>query len=177
MLQKLREKTSGVVGAVILALLIIPFALFGLDQYMVGGSANTVARIQAPPTWWNQAPSWWPASMVWRQQEVTVEEFRNRLELVRQQQRAQQGDAFDPVAFESVDNKREILETLIDEKALAMAAEASGIAVGDAMVRDAIQDIEAFQVEGKFDANRYQLTLASQVPPQTPRQFEQTLRD
>ena len=177
MLQKLREKTSGVVGAVILALLIVPFALFGLDQYMVGGSANTVARIQAPPTWWKQAPSWWPASMVWRQQEVTVEEFRNRLELVRQQQRAQQGDAFDPVAFESVDNKREILETLIDEKALAMSAEASGIAVGDAMVRDAIQDIEAFQVEGKFDANRYQLTLASQVPPQTPRQFEQTLRD
>ena len=177
MLQKLREKTSGVVGAVILALLIVPFALFGLDQYMVGGSANTVARIQAPPTWWTQAPSWWPASMAWRHEEVTVEEFRNRLELVRQQQRAQQGDAFDPVAFESVDNKREVLETLIDEKALAMSAEASGIVVGDAMVRDAIQDIEAFQVEGKFDANRYQLTLASQVPPQTPRQFEQTLRD
>lgn len=177
MLQKLREKTSGVVGAAIVALLIVPFALFGLDQYMVAGGANTVARIQAPPTWWQGAPSWWPASMAWRHEEVTVEEFRNRVELVRQQQRAQQGEAFDPVAFESVDNKREILETLIDEKALAMSAEASGIAVGDAMVRDAIQGIEAFQVEGRFDPTRYQLTLASQVPPQTPRQFEQTMRE
>ncbi|MFP7723708.1 peptidyl-prolyl cis-trans isomerase [Lysobacter sp. A3-1-A15] len=177
MLQKLREKTTGVVGAVIVALLIVPFALFGLDQYMVGGAANNVARIQAPPTWWHGAPSWWPASMFWRHQEVTVEEFRNRLELARQQQRERQGEAFDPVAFESVDNKREVLETLIDEKALAMAAEASGIVVGDAMVRDAIQDIEAFQVEGRFDPNRYQLTLASQVPPQTPRQFERSVRD
>lgn len=177
MLQKLREKTTGVVGAAILVLLIVPFALFGLDQYMVGGSASTVARIQAPPTWWAKAPSWWPASMLWRHEEVTVEEFRTRLELVRQQQRAQEGEAFDARAFESVDNKRQILESLIDEKALKLAAEDAGLVVGDAMVRDAIQQIEGFQVEGRFDPTRYQLTLASQVPPQTPRSFERTVRE
>ena len=35
MLQKLRDKTSGWIATVILGLLIIPFAFFGLEQYMV----------------------------------------------------------------------------------------------------------------------------------------------
>ncbi len=32
-------------------------------------------------------------------------------------------------------------------------------------------------MDGKFDANRYQLALASQAPRRTPAQFEQLVRD
>lgn len=177
MLQKLRDKTTGLIGTAILAVLIVPFALFGLDQYMVQNTNSAVARIESPPTWWQSAPSWWPASMLWQQEEVTVDEFRGRLEQVRQQQRTQEGEAFDPREFESIDNKRLVLDSLIDEKVLALASRNAGVVVSDALVRQTIQDIEGFQVDGKFDADRYQLTLASQVPPQTPREFEQFVRE
>lgn len=177
MLQKLREKTSGLIGAAILAVLIVPFALFGLDQYMVQNTDNAVARIETPPAWWQSAPSWWPASMFWQHEEITTQEFRTRLEQVRLQQREQLGEAFDPREFESVDNKRLILDSLIDEKVQAMASQNAGLVVSDALVRETIQGIEGFQVDGRFDADRYQLTLASQVPPQTPREFEQFVRD
>lgn len=177
MLQKLRDKTTGWIAMTILGLLIVPFALFGLDQYLVQGSNSTAAAIKAPPTWWSSAPSFWPVSVLWRHEEVTVDEFRQRLEQVRQQQRAEQGEAFDARGFGSVENKRAVLDGLIDQKVQAMAAEQAGVVVSDAMVREAIQAIPAFQVDGKFDLQRYQLALASQVPAQTPAQFDRLVRE
>src|SRR5690606_14643544 len=105
-----------------------------------------VASIKAPPTWWSSAPSFWPASVLWRHEEVGTEEFRNRFEQVRQQQRAEQGDAFDARAFEELENKRAVLDSLIDQKIQAMAAQAAGVTVSDSMVIDEIQRIPAFQV-------------------------------
>jgi peptidyl-prolyl cis-trans isomerase D len=177
MLQTLRDKTSGWIATVILGLLIIPFAFFGLEQYMVQRSDTTVATLQAPPTWWESAPSFWPVSVLWRHEEITVDEFRQRFEQVRQQQRADQGEAFDGREFESPENKRAVLDTLIDQRVQAMAAERAGVVVSDAMVREAIQAIPAFQVDGRFDPQRYQLALASQVPAQTPAQFDQLVRE
>jgi peptidyl-prolyl cis-trans isomerase D len=177
MLQKLRERSSGWVATIIIALLMVPFLLVIDQRYLGGMGANNVAQVKAPPTWWEGAPKWWPASMLWEHREVSVEEFRQRFEQERINQRQQQGDAFDPRSFEAVENKRRVLDQLIDEKALQLAADRAGVAIGDAAVREYIASVPAFQVDGKFDANRYQLALASQAPRRTPAQFEQLVRD
>ena len=177
MLQTLRDKTTGWIATVIIGLLIIPFALVGLQDYMVQRTDDAVAKVDVPPTWWASAPSWWPASMLWHHDKITSEEFRARFEQERQRRRQQEGEAFDAKAFESAANKREILESMIDEKLRSMASERAGLEVSDAQVRKTIQEIPAFQVDGKFNAERYQLALASGVPPQTPAQFQETVRD
>lgn len=177
MLQKLRDKTSGWIATVILGLLIIPFALVGVQDYLTQRSDTSVAVIDAPPAWWPSAPSWWPVSVFWDHEKISVDEFRNRFEQERQRMRAQQGEGFDPRAFESVENKRAVLDQLIAARVQKIAAEREGIAVSDELLRKTLQEIPAFQVEGKFDLNRYRLALASQVPPQTERQFEQTVRE
>jgi peptidyl-prolyl cis-trans isomerase D len=177
MLQKLREKTSGWIATVILGLLIVPFAFFGMEQYLFQSSETYAAKIEAPPKWWQEAPAFWPVTMVWQREEIDTEDFRTAFEQARQRQRQEQGDRFDARAFESADNKRNVLDGLIDQRVLKMAASRAGIAVGDAQVRDAIQDIPAFQVDGKFDPQSYQLALSSQSPQRTPRQFEQLVRD
>lgn len=177
MLQKLRDRSSGWVATVIIGLLMIPF-LFVIDQSYLGGmGANNVAQVKAPPTWWQGAPKWWPASMLWEHREVGVDEFRQRFEQERMQQRQEQGEAFDPRAFETLENKRKVLDRLIDEKSLQLAAERSGVVVGDAAVREYIATIPAFQVDGRFDENRYRLALASQAPVRTPAQFEELVRE
>ena len=127
MLQALREKSSGWVATVILGLLIVPFALFGVSDYMTGTSENYAARIQSPPSWWKSAPSFWPVSILWGDEEISVQEYRQRLEQARQQARAQQGEAFDNKAFESLDNKRKILEGMIDERLMRLAAADAGM--------------------------------------------------
>ncbi|WP_028919662.1 peptidyl-prolyl cis-trans isomerase [Pseudoxanthomonas suwonensis] len=176
MLQKLRDRTSGWVATVIIALLMIPF-LFVIDQRYLGGmGANNVAQVKAPPTWWEGAPKWWPASMLWEHREVGVDEFRRRFEQERMQARQEQGEAFDPREFETIENKRRVLDQLIDEKVLQLAADRAGVVVSDAAIREYIASIPAFQVDGRFDPSRYQLALASQVPAQTPKQFEELVR-
>ena len=80
MLQKLREKTSGWIATVILGLLIVPFALLGINEYLVQRADTSVARIDAPPSWWPDAPAWWPASMLWEHEQITQDEFRERLD-------------------------------------------------------------------------------------------------
>lgn len=177
MLQKLREKTSGWIAMVVLGLLCIPFAFFGMEQYLFQSNQTFAAKVEAPPKWWQSAPAWWPATMLWQREEIDTEEFRMAFEQARQEARATQGDSFDPRQFENVDNKLAVLDGLVDQAVMRMSASRAGIAVSDTQVRDVIQSIPAFQVDGKFDPQRYQLALASQVPALTPRGFEQTIRE
>lgn len=177
MLQKLRDKTSGWIASLILGLLIIPFAFVGVNEYMTGGTAGDVAVVEAPPTWWESAPQWWPASMLWQREEVTQDEFRAAFEQARQQARQQQGEAFDPREFESADSKRKVLEQLIDQKVLALGSKRAGIVVGNAALQKMIASEPAFQVDGKFSPEQYQLMLSSQTPPLSPQKFEEEQRE
>lgn len=177
MLQALREKTSGWIAIVIVAIIAVPFAFFGMEQYLFQSSANYAAKVEAPPTWWRSAPSWWPASMTWQSEEVSAEDFRTAFEQARLQRREAEGEHFDARAFESPQNKREVLEGLVDQAVLRLAARRSGIAVSDREVARMIAEIPAFQVDGRFDAQRYQMALRSQNPPQTPRSFEELVRE
>lgn len=177
MLQALRDKTSGWIALVIVGILAIPFAFFGMEQYMFQNNASYAARVEAPPTWWRSAPDLWPVRKVfWRTEEIGANDFRNEFEQSRQQQREAEGEQFDALAFESMENKRRILDRLIDQAALRLFADSAGIAVSDVQVRREIEAIPAFQVEGRFDPQRYQLALQSQVPARTPQQFQELIR-
>jgi peptidyl-prolyl cis-trans isomerase D len=177
MLQKLRDKTSGWIAGTVLGLLTIPFAFFGMEQYSQQSNETWAAKIEAPPQWWQSAPHWWPVRMAWQVEEIGPDEFRTRFEQARQAERQALGDRFDPRQFEAKDNKRKVIEQLVDERVLKMLAANAGVAVSDSLVRSTIQGIPAFQVDGKFNPQQYQLVLASQVPQRTPRQFEQLVRE
>jgi len=177
MLQKLRDKTSGWIATVILGLLIIPFAFFGMESYLSQRVDTYAARISQPPSWWRSAPEVWPLSYLWTTHEIDSNEFRQRFEIARMRARDEQGDKFDAKAFESVENKRQVLDDMIDEQVMRMAAERDRIVISDGEVRAAIQQMPDFQVDGAFNADRYQMLLGSQNPPQTPRDFEQTIRE
>src|SRR5690625_3129575 len=174
MLQALREKMTGWIAIGIVILLAIPFAFFGMEQYLFQSGASYAARVEAPPSWWRGAPDLWPVRrLVWNSDTISAEDFRRAFEQERQQRRIALGDAYDPRAFEAIENRRQILDGLIDQAVLRMAAEERGIAIGDAQVAEQIQQIPAFQVDGRFNLERYQLALQTQVPAQSPRQFEQ----
>ena len=177
MLQKLRDTTSGWIATVILGLLIIPFAFFGMESYMSQRVDSYAARIAQPPSWWQSAPQTWPVTYFWRTHDIDTAEFRQRFEQARMRARDEQGDKFDAKAFESAENKRKLLDEMIDEQVMRLSAERDNILISDGEVRNAIQGVPDFQVDGKFDGTRYQLVLASQSPPQAPRDFEARIRD
>ncbi|MDR6992487.1 SurA N-terminal domain-containing protein [Luteimonas sp. 3794] len=177
MLQALRDKTSGWIAIAIVAVLAVPFAFFGMEQYLFQNNADYAAKVEAPPKWWQSAPDWWLVrKFAWSSAEVSAAEFRQTFDSMREQRRQQEGEAFDARAFETMESKREVLEQLIDRAVLGLAADRANIVVGDAQVQEIIRSIPAFQVEGRFDPQRYQMALQSTQPPRTPRDFQESIR-
>ncbi|MBP6596291.1 MAG: SurA N-terminal domain-containing protein [Arenimonas sp.] len=154
MLQRIREKSSGWIAFVILGLVIITMAFFGIESYFAPKIETYAAKIEGPPKF-----------MIWGEQvrEVSQDEFRRRFEQSRAEERNRQGEAFDNAAFESLDNKRLVLDTLVDEQLLALVAERDGISVGEADVAKELKAMAEFQDEnGVYSPDRYRLALAGQ---------------
>ena len=123
MLQNIREKKW--IAFAILVPVIITMAFFGIDSYFSTSIDTYAAKIDGPKKWG-----------VWggQEREISQDEFRRRYEQTRLQERERQGEAFDSEAFESLDNKREVLDAMVDEALLGMVAERDGITIGEAQV-------------------------------------------
>jgi len=163
---------------VIVGILAVPFAFFGMEQYLFQNTSGEVATVSAPPSWWQSAPDWaLVRKLVWTSEPVTVETFRRAFDDERMRRREAEGERFDARAFENFAAKREVLDTLVDQAVMRLAARRAGIEVGDGEVNASIQSVPAFQVEGRFDPRRYQLLLQSQNPPLTSQTYREIVRE
>ncbi len=144
------------IAQIILALLIIPFAFVGVDYYFRRDAQSApIATVGGA--------------------EVTRAEFD---ELVRQQQdrmRQTMGRAFDPAIFDNPEVRYSLVEQLVSQRLLQKQAQEQRFRVTDAELARAIDEIEAFRVDGKFSPERYRQLLAAQN--MTPAMFEQRLRE
>ena len=163
MLQNIREKKW--IAFAILVPVIITMAFFGIDSYFSTNVDTYAARINGP-----KKMGFWGG----QEREISQEEFRRRYDQARQQERERQGEAFDSEAFESLDNKRNVLDAMIDEALLGLVAERDGIVVGEAQVAQQLKQMPEFQSNGVYSVDQYRLALAGQG--QTHAQFMATMR-
>lgn len=155
MLQTIREKTTGWIATVIVGILIIPFAFFGVNNYFSDATQLWVAKVG--------------------EQEISQETYRQRFEEYRQQTRQMMGENFDPSVLETPEAKRRVLDALVEESLLRQAARDLGMAVSPRQLQQEIMKIEAFRVDGQFNPQQYRALLAAQG--MTPLSFEQRIRD
>jgi peptidyl-prolyl cis-trans isomerase D len=154
MLQKLREKTSGWIAVAIVAMLAVPFAFFGVENYFTQQVSTYVAKVGDV--------------------EIGPDTFQQRFEELRRQMQQVMGEQYDGREFESAENKRRVLDRLIDEEVLRQASERFGAIVTPAQLQREIGKIDAFKKDGKFDPSTYRNLLAAQG--MTPRMFEDRVR-
>jgi peptidyl-prolyl cis-trans isomerase D len=141
---------------IILALIVPPFALFGVDVYFRGGeSARAVATVG--------------------DYAITQDEFSRALrERQASLQRAIQGRV-DPSMLDNPEVRRATLETLIQRRLLVQHAQTAGLMVTNEHLRGAINEVAVFRDEsGKFSYPRYEQFLKSEG--MTPAMFEARLR-
>ena len=153
-LQSIRERLTGILAFAILGILIIPFALVGVNQYFTSSSGNNVARIN--------------------ETEITFNDFNQSFSDYRRRMQSIMGASYDPVQFDSLIVRRRHLDNLIDQELITQAAQSMGLDVDDETLAAEIRQIPAFQVEGQFNADVYQSRLLSQGL--TPKQFEREMR-
>ncbi|MEW5768948.1 MAG: SurA N-terminal domain-containing protein [Pseudomonadota bacterium] len=133
MLEAIRERAQGWIAKVILALLIIPFALWGIDSYFSGGGKEK------------------PAATV-DGDEITQREF---LKAVGDQKEALGGKVDEKALRESV------MEQLVNTRILTNAALKDGYTVLEPQLHAMLAGLEAFQENGKFSQARLDAWLRS----------------
>lgn len=158
MLEKFRVMSQTWVAKVILALITIPFALFGVEYYFrqAGGGADTVAKVDGYA--------------------ITQAEFTDNLR--NQLERMQEGlrnARLDPAALDSPEVRREALAALVNRHLLTAYADRVRLTVPDNLLVNEISQVQAFQDDGKFSQARYEEILRSKG--MTPALFETRLRD
>ena len=154
MLQSIREKTSGWIAYVIIGLISIPFALWGINSYLGGGQQQPAAVVDGD-------------EISARQLDSAYARYRDRLRQVF-------GGTL-PAAFDNeVMLKEQVLTQIIEERVLLNYIEQQGYRVSDDTLLSAIQSMSAFQQDGQFNNEIYRSQLASQG--YSPAQFEQELR-
>ncbi len=146
MLQAIRDRATGIIAWVIVILISIPFALWGVHEYFGGGGEPVVAEVDGA--------------------EITLRTYQQALAAERGRLRELLGGAGLSEAQEAL-LRRQVLESLIEEEVLAGRARALGLHVGDALLAQAIQARPEFQREGRFDRSLYEARLraAGLTPP------------
>jgi peptidyl-prolyl cis-trans isomerase D len=141
MLQSFREQIKGWVATVVIGLLIIPFALWGVNSYFDYGDSSWVAQID--------------------DDQISQAEFRN--EFQQQLNRFQQmlGEQYRPELFDTPQTRARVLDQMVERALVERRARAAGYRVGDAELAEEIRGIDAFHVDGKFDRKVMRDRLAS----------------
>jgi len=142
MLQTLHDKFSGVIAKIVLGIIVIVFGgFFGIQSYMNPQNETYVAKVDG--------------------KEVTQDQFRDAWNNYRAQIQQMQGGQFDPVIFDTPQRKSQMLDQLVDQQLLANASEKLQIMVPKSQVDEVIRNEPAFQVDGKFDADRAKMLLTA----------------
>jgi peptidyl-prolyl cis-trans isomerase D len=139
MLLAIREKAQGWIAWVIVILITIPFALWGIQEYLGVGSEPKVAEVDG--------------------QEITQRMLDQRTREFRENLRATLGDAYRPDLFEDSALKAQVREAMIEERVVASFAADWNLRTSDAQARAHIASIPAFQRDGRFDPTVYEAAL------------------
>lgn len=139
MLSTIREKTQGWIAGIILGLVTIPFALWGINQYFEGGGRLNVAEVNGT--------------------DISVESYKRTLENQRRSIQQMMGRSFDPRLFDTPEFKQRVLDGLIDELLFVADVEANGYRVSNAELSRQIRLAPQFQRDGQFDLKLYETLL------------------
>ena len=142
MLQIIRDRAQGLIAWIIVLLIIIPFALWGINQYFQNDADLSVARV-------NDAG-------------IPARDFQLVYQQVQAFRKSLMGDNFNAAFMDENDMKRDALDRLIRREVLVQSAIDAGLRVGDSQLRQTILEHEQFQQNGKFDQELYLRILNAQ---------------
>ncbi len=153
MLLAIRDKAQGWIAWVIVGFISIPFALWGIQEYLGVSGPQVVAKVGG--------------------EKITQQQLETNVERFRQQLR-QLFDGPLPDFFSDQALRAQVLDSMIDDRVIVLHANKVGVRAGDLLVRDAIANYPAFQRDGRFDSDVYSMTLQRQG--MSPAGFESQTR-
>ena len=137
MLSAIRNKSKGWVAYVVVGFITIPFALFGIQDYVSGSSNASIATVDG--------------------EDVDINVYYQELNTQQRNLQQQLGAAYS----QEIDNalKQTLIDSMINEKLLENFANSLDVVTLDDEVRSVIEMNQAFIVDGEFSEDRYSQLL------------------
>lgn len=139
---------------IIMALAVLPFLFWGVESYRDKGDDGFVAIVEGD--------------------KISRREFEQALRDHHERVRGMLGANFDSSLLDNFEVRNSVLERLVQQRLIQSEAEKNGFVVLDSQLIKTIQDIQAFQKDGKFSKQQYEDLLRAQGL--TPALFESRVR-
>ncbi|RCL47338.1 MAG: peptidylprolyl isomerase, partial [Halieaceae bacterium] len=140
MLQSMRQSTQSTAAKVIIGLIVLSFAAFGLETLLPGGSGTSVAEVNG--------------------EEITPFALQEAITQQKRQLVSVLGDDIDPSLLDDDRLQPRALQSLIQRALLLQKSTALNLVASEAQVGKSITSIEAFQFNGSFSPDTYKSVLA-----------------
>lgn len=128
---------------IILLLMVLPFAFFGVESYMNRDSAREDAAVVG-------------------KMKIVPEEFQQALREQTDRLREMAGEEFDPKMMETPEARTQVLEGLVSQRLLMQEAQRQHLTVSDGRMSQIIAGVPGFQVDGKFSEARFDQVAQAQ---------------
>jgi len=150
MLGKIRNKSKGWIAYLIVGLITIPFALFGIQSYIGSSSNSIIASVDG--------------------EEIALATYYKRLNLEQRNLQQQLGSNYSSEVDATL--RQMMIDGMIQEKLLENYANSLKLVTLDEEVRAIILSNELFQMDGVFSEERYSQLL--RLNNYTPLSYEQS---
>jgi peptidyl-prolyl cis-trans isomerase D len=127
---------------IVLAIIVLPFALWGVDSYVRTSGGDDVATVGGVP--------------------ISVGEFQQALAEQQERLQPQLKGGANPDLLNSPEVRRAVLEELINQRLLALHSAKSGLSVSNEALIGYISSVPSLQENGKFSRERYEAVVAAQ---------------
>jgi len=144
MLENIRESSQGLVAKIILGFIILTFAVAGIGSYS-NNVDTSVAEVNG--------------------EKITQADFEKAYQNQRNRMAQQYGDMFETLSNDAnymANFRSSIVDSLVNQALVDQASNTMSIRVSDQRIKKTIREMTEFQVDGKFDNNRY-LALINQA--------------
>jgi peptidyl-prolyl cis-trans isomerase D len=139
MLQSIRDRTQGWIAGIIISLVILSFALWGIHSYLVGATdTSVIAKVNGVL--------------------ISKSQFASAYERLHRQAQMNMGAISET---NEADLKLRALQTLINIQVLKQASLAEKYRVSSRQVNNFLESMPEFQVDGQFSLNRFQQLLSA----------------
>lgn len=154
MLDKIRNNTQSKFAKIVLGIIIIPFALFGIDSYLSSiGDDVFAAKVNG--------------------ESITIQSYQNALNRVKDQF-LNQNTPPDPAIFETAEFRKSVLDGMIASKLVAQETSRANFVISDSQLSQYILGMPGFQRNGKFDQEAYDnLAMRQNL---TPKKLDELIR-
>ena len=154
MLQGIRDRAHGFIAWIVVILICIPFALWGVHEYLGPDPNVAVAEVDG--------------------EEIPLFDYQRALQAARTSlERRFPGQDASRLFGEPL-IRGQALDGLVRERLIGRAAEDAGFAISDEQLADTIRAVPAFRRDGRFSAEEYSFALRRSGV--TPGRFEEDTR-